>query len=121
MGGHQYWRIYCKAEKQDGTQGTLFKKGQVTYYSFGERREHSIPEGHYVDLTNLIESTHTFERIKAQHGWANQYNKAEWWHFQYVLDRQPTFLDEMELIGYSEIHLRKAGWTTDAMLDHAPG
>jgi hypothetical protein len=70
---------------------------------------------------NPIESTHKFERIKAQAGWDAHYNKAEWWHFQYTLDKQPTFLDEMELIGYSETALRKAGWTTDAMLDHAPG
>jgi hypothetical protein len=120
-GGRQLWRIYCKTEKQDGTQGTHFKKGQTTYYSFGELREHPIPAGYYVDLTDLIESTQAFERIKAQEGWSSHYNKAEWWHFQYVLDKEPTFLDEMELIGYSESDLRRAGWTTDAMLDHAPG
>lgn len=121
IGGHQFWRIYCKTERQDGSQGTLLKKGQVKHYSFGEQAEHPIPEGHYVDLTDLIESTNAFERIKAQDGWGSHYNKAEWWHFQFVLDRQPTFLDEMELVGYSESDLRRAGWNTDAMLDHAPG
>jgi hypothetical protein len=80
-----------------------------------------LPEGYYIDLTALIESTGKFERIKAQSGWQGSYNKAEWWHFQYKLDKQATFLDEMELIGYSEQKLRSCGWQSDALLDHAPG
>jgi hypothetical protein len=43
------------------------------------------------------------------------------WHFQYKLDKQETFLDEMELIGYTEKQLREAGWNTEEMLDHKPG
>jgi len=54
-------------------------------------------------------------------GWEADYNKAEWWHFQYKPDKQATFLDEMELIGYTEQRLRLCGWPTDEMLDHAPG
>ena len=34
---------------------------------------------------------------------------------------QATFLDEMELIGYSEQKLRLCGWDSDALLDHPPG
>lgn len=40
---------------------------------------------------------------------------------QYKLEKQATFLDEMELIGYTEAKLKAAGWTTPQMLDHAPG
>jgi hypothetical protein len=120
-GGNQYWRIYCKTEKQDGGQGELIEKGTVKHYSFGEKKEVSIPQGYYVDLTDVIESSGKFERIKAQGGWEKSYNRSEWWHFQYKLDKQPTFLDEMELIGYTEDFLRKSGWPTDEMLDHAPG
>jgi hypothetical protein len=83
--------------------------------------ENWFPEGYYLDLTALIESTNQFERIHAQSGWQGTYNKAEWWHFQFKLDKQSTFLDEMELIGVDEVRLRACGWTTDAMLDHAPG
>jgi hypothetical protein len=61
------------------------------------------------------------ERIKAQAGWEKVYNKAEWWHSQYRLDKQATFLDEMELIGKGEQELRRCGWATDEMLGHAPG
>jgi hypothetical protein len=60
-------------------------------------------------------------RIKAQAGWNGSYNKTEWWHLQYKVDKQETFLDEMELIGYSEAKLRAAGWNTIKLLDNAPG
>ena len=121
QGPTQYWRIHCKTDKQDGSQGALIREKTVKWYSFQEKVERWLPEGRYVDLTALIESTGTFERIKAQSGWQSAYNKAEWWHFQYKLDKQATFLDEMELIGYSEDRLRSCGWNSDQMLDHAPG
>lgn len=120
-GQNTFWRLYCTTEKQDGSQGTKFTKGAFKWYSFWSSKEVDIPTGYYVDLTALIESTGTFERIKAQAGWENVYNKAEWWHFQYKADKQATFSDEMELIGYTEKQLRDAGWSTDSMLDHAPG
>jgi hypothetical protein len=116
-----FWRIYCKTAQQDGSQGTRYPAKQVKCFGFHNWQEYDLPVGYYVDLTALIESTSTFERIKAQTGWNGNYNKTEWWHFQYKVDKQPTFLDEMELIGYSEAKLRRCGWTTDDLLDHAPG
>jgi hypothetical protein len=41
--------------------------------------------------------------------------------FQYMIDMQLTFLDEMELVVVSEADLRAAGWSTYADLDHSPG
>jgi hypothetical protein len=119
--GAMYWRIYCKTQAQDGSQGTRMRRGQVKWYSFYEKKEQDLPEGHNVDLTAAIQSTGKFERIHAQGGWQTANSKAEWWHFQFKLDKQATFLDEMELIGYDESMLRAAGWNTPAMLDHAPG
>jgi hypothetical protein len=116
-----YWRIYCKTTLQDGTQGKQFTKGQVKCHVFSTNKQFDIPAGYYIDLTALIESKGTFERIRAQSGWESTYNKTEWWHFQYKLDKQETFLDEMELIGYTEKQLREAGWNTEEMLDHKPG
>jgi hypothetical protein len=56
------------------------------------------------------------------------YNKQEWWHFQFSVDMQPTFIDELELIGFSEPEVRKVKdkngvlkWPDDADLDHSPG
>jgi hypothetical protein len=120
-GGQTFWRIYCKTDKQDGSQGSLHRKGTVTCFAFHNWSDYKLPEGHYIDLTSVIESTGKFERIPAQNGWNGSYNKTEWWHFQYKLDKQPTFLDEMELIGYTEAQLRAAGWSSPQMLDHAPG
>jgi hypothetical protein len=51
-------------------------------------------DGSYGPGTQVIESTGKFERISAQGGWHGSYNKTEWWHFQYKLEEQPTFLDE---------------------------
>jgi hypothetical protein len=121
VGSNQFWRIWCKADKQDGSQGTQIRKHTKKWYDFKPATENWIPDGYYVDLTTLIESTQKFERIHAQSGWEGDYNKTEWWHFQYKLDKQTTFQDEMELIGVDEARLRICGWNDDATLDHAPG
>jgi hypothetical protein len=120
-GPQQFWRLWCKTDKQDGSQGIQIRKHTKKHHQFNPATELWIPEGYYVDLTALIQSTGCFERIHAQNGWQGVYNKAEWWHFQYKKDKQPTFLDEMELIGFTEQHLRTCGWTSDALLDHPPG
>ena len=120
-GSTMYWRIYCWTEKQDGSQGTFVRKQTKTAFQISGGTTYSLKEGYYVDLTALIESTGKFERIPAQGGWQSTYNKTEWWHFQYKLEKQPTFLDEMELIGYNEAKLKAGGWTSEQMLDHAPG
>jgi hypothetical protein len=121
IGATQYWRILCRTDKQDGSQGSLIRSATVKWHQFNPPAEVPLPEGYYIDLTALIESTGRFQRIKAQGGWESKYNRSEWWHFQYKQDIQATFLDEMELVGYSESKLRACGWTTDEMLDHAPG
>jgi hypothetical protein len=118
--GKTYWRIYCKTDKQDGTQGTKIeaktKKHYVFYKNTGEQW---MPEAYYLDLTAFLKSNN-FERIPAQNGWETVAKKQEWWHFYYAVDVQETFLDEMELIGYTEDKLLKAGWT-QADVDKRPG
>jgi hypothetical protein len=118
--GKTYWRIYCKTDKQDGTQGTKIeaktKKHYVFYKNTGEQW---MPEAYYLDLTAFLKANN-FERIPAQDGWETVAKKQEWWHFYYAVDTQETFLDEMELIGYTEDKLLKAGWT-QADVDKRPG
>ena len=120
-GSDLYWRIWCRTDKQDGTQGVQKKKGDVKCWDFSDKKEYDIKAGYYVDLTDLMTSSGTYERIKAHSNWATNYNGTEWWHFQYVPDKQATFEDELELFGYTEQKIRDAGWSTDAELDHAPG
>lgn len=115
-----YWRIYCKTANQDGTQGTLYEKGAVKCQSFQPNATFDIPKGYYIDLTAELEKDGKFERIPAHGGWDTSYNKTEWWHFQYLPDKQETFQDECELVGISEVDLKKAGYTVAAM-DRKPG
>ncbi len=128
VGSDTFWNLYCKTDKQDGTQGTEFKKGDFKYFVFYNETESDIPKGYYLDLTGMIQASGEFSRIKAQSGWDDsakeksaRYNKTEWWHFYYSKDVQKTFQDELELIGFDEKTIRAKGWATDAELDHAPG
>jgi hypothetical protein len=114
------WRIYCKTDKQDGTQGKQYKKGDVVCWSFWAKSVYDMPVGYYLDLTGEIENGGKFERIRAQSGWENNTNKSEWWHFQWKPDKQETFSDELELVGHSEKDLKDAGYS-EADLDHTPG
>jgi hypothetical protein len=123
-----YWIIYCRTEKQDGSQGELYKTGALKYWDFGCEKEMPIPEGYYVCLTDIIQKSGKFTRIKAQKGWNDpkrkkrtRYNKSEWWHFSYTVDLQETFEDEIEFIGVTKEKLMKQGWNTLKMLGHKPG
>ncbi len=117
--GDVYWRIYCKTDKQDGSQGTKIAAKSKKFYEFYSNTEKDMPEAYYLDLTELLAS-HKFHRIKAQKGWETVAKKQEWWHYNDIEDLQETFLDEMELIGYTESDLKQSGRTT-AEMDHAPG
>ncbi|HTQ02488.1 MAG TPA: hypothetical protein VMI54_01485, partial [Polyangiaceae bacterium] len=128
VGTRTFWRIHCKTDKQDGSQGKELKKGEVTCFLPYNEKNFDIPKGFYIDLTATIESSGKFERIPAQKGFDDpsvdkhtREKKFEWWHFQYTVDKQATFLDEVELIGFSEKELISRGWKTLADRDHAPG
>lgn len=115
-----FWRIYCKTDNQDGTQGKKYEKDAVDCWSFFAGKTYKLPAGHYLDLTAEIQKDGLFERIAAHAGWETHYNRAEWWHFQWVADKQETFQDECELVGIGESDLKAAGYSRDDM-DHKPG
>ncbi len=128
VGTDTFWNLYCKTDKQDGTQGTEHKKGAFKYFVFWNETDADLPAGHYIDLTAMIQASGDFSRIKAQSGWDDsakeksaRYNKTEWWHFYFAKDVQKTFQDELELIGFGEQAIRDKGWATDTELDNAPG
>jgi len=116
-----FWRIYCKTDAQDGTQGVKYDKNKLECWSFWGKKSYFAPAGYYMDMTAEIESGGKFERIKAHTGWESNTNKSEWWHFQWVSDKQETFEDECELVGISTQDLKNAGYTSEADRDHAPG
>ncbi len=113
-GSDTFWRIWCKTDKQDGSQGVQKKKAEFKCWSIYGEKEYDIKEGWYFDMTAVLESEGTFERIKARANWTNKKLSlgarnlnTEWWHFQYTLDKQKTFLDEVELVGHSESDLMR--------------
>jgi len=119
-GDESWWRIYCKTGDQTGAQGEKLETGAVACYHFATHQESPIPAGYYLDLTAEIQGGGLFERIRSQNGWQQDTRKAEWWHYQWVPEKQPTFQDEAELIGITEQQMRAVGYG-DADLDHLPG
>ena len=120
LGARIAWRIYCKTANQTGAQGEMLEAGRVLCHNFATHQEFPIPAAYYLNLTKEIEKDDNFEHICAQTGWEQATPKSEWWHFQWVPDKQKTFQDECELIGIAEKQLRASGYG-DADLDHPPG
>lgn len=121
VGADVYWRIYCKTDLQDGTQGKkILKTQKIKYYIFWNNTEADLPEAYYLDITATLKMA-GFIRIKAHSDWITNKKASEWWHFHYNKNLQATFQDEMELLGYNEATLRKNGWDTDLKLDKKPG
>lgn len=118
ISGKMYWRIFCKTEMQNATQGIKYEKGKIKFWDFFEKKEKPIPEGFYLDITAEIEVSGKFLRIPAWNGWESNSGLTEWWHYYYSLEIQPTFLDEMELIGFTEADVRQKGWKNTSELDH---
>jgi hypothetical protein len=118
QGGRMYWRIFCRTADQSGAQGQ--KMPGIAAHNFATHSDDPLPDAFYIDLTAEMEREGLFERIAAQSGWELDSRMSEWWHFQWVPEKQQTFQDECELAGTSEAQLRAAGYT-DADLDHLPG
>lgn len=117
--GREYWRIFCRTARQDGSQGRRIREGAYSCWQFLAVSSAPIPGGYYVDLTEILES-HGFERIPARPGWESNYLRTEWWHYHYAAAKQETFLDECELVGISEKDLLRAGYSREEM-DRRPG
>ena len=114
-----YFRLYCLTALQNGSQGVRFEEGQIRCWRAGSRGDLYLPRGWYTDLTALLEGF-KFERIAAHEDWQRYDIYSEWWHYQYGVEKQPTFLDECELVGIGEKRLMEAHYTVDEM-DQEPG
>lgn len=142
--GRTFWRILCRTEKQDGSQGRYHAEGSHLCWNYvprmvwmrrlrlrdpepgvlpPEAREMSrykLPSGYYLDLTEYLETAGRFERVAAHPGWETNYRRTEWWHYHYAIEKQETFLDECELVGITEDRLLAAGYSR-LDLDRRPG
>jgi hypothetical protein len=117
--GREYWRIFCRTARQDGSQGRQIRQGAYSCWQFLAVSSAPIPGGYYLDLTEVL-GEHGFERIPARPGWESNYLRTEWWHYHYAPGKQETFLDECELVGISEGDLLRAGYSHEDM-DRRPG
>jgi len=98
IGSEIYWRMYIRCLKQDGSQGEPLKVAPWRYwwqidpnldpegYEQGGRPK-SIPEGYYVDFTELARRF-SWERIAAytteDYHWHEHTLRTEYWHYQYM-------------------------------------
>ncbi|HNT76322.1 MAG TPA: DPP IV N-terminal domain-containing protein [Anaerolineae bacterium] len=90
IGGVTYWRVFIKAEKQDGSLGEPLRvspwdlnarsKGGIATVYGGELKA-APPSGYYVDFTTIA-ADFGWERRNALSGWRTSYFDIEWWHFQ---------------------------------------
>jgi hypothetical protein len=72
-GGKQYFRTYLRCAKQDGTMG--IRRAVRDYRGYNV-------SAWLFDFT-LAAETVGFKRIPAWSGWERNYNRREFWHYQY--------------------------------------
>lgn len=73
IGGKQYFRTYLKCSDQHGKLGARKTLRDMRGYSV---------TAWVVDFTAIAESM-GFKRIPAWNGWKSNYNRREFWHYQY--------------------------------------
>jgi hypothetical protein len=83
-GGKQFFRTYLKTAKQDGSQGKYLK---VKDY------RGAVVTAWLFDFTEAAEMI-GFKRIPAWNGWQKNYNRREFWHYQY--DQGLTWHEAMQ-------------------------
>jgi TolB protein len=91
--GNTYWRIYIRVadEAQAGQLGEPLRhmtwdfasrdQGDIEAYEQGGRLRDEIPEGYYVDLTQIIED-YDWSRIPADSTWMANFDVRNYWTFQ---------------------------------------
>jgi TolB protein len=89
-GGEIFWRLYLRAEEQDGSQGVPLKvrPWDLTADARGNGRGgryRRMPDGYYVDLTDLM-AQYGWLRISSHDDpdfhWYDSLMAVEYWHFQ---------------------------------------
>lgn len=90
-GDELYWRVYLRAEQQDGSQGVpLLTRpwdfrarygNDPRYYDRGGKLKDEIPPGYYVDFTTLA-ADYGWERVPAMSNWRTYFPGIRFWQFE---------------------------------------
>ncbi len=89
--GRTYWRIYLRADAQDGTQGEPLYAvpwdfqarygDEPTFYEQGGKLKDEIPSGYYVDFTQLA-ADYGWTAVPSQENWRSYFPAIRFWHFE---------------------------------------
>ena len=89
IGSQTYWRLYIRAQKQDGTEGqpienspwdlnARYNLDPVIYEAGGKYG--AVPAGYWIDFTSLAQA-YGWERLPALPNWRNYYAGARFAEF----------------------------------------
>ncbi len=108
IGPETYWRLYLRAERQDGSQGEPLREmpwdfrarfgAEAQYFDDGGKVKEFLPAGYYVDFTALAED-YSWQRVPATANWRTFYPGIRFWHFE---NRQGLTWREAMLEIYTE-------------------
>ena len=89
-GAETYWRLYLKVTPQDGSLGEPIRvrswdfssryTGDPTTYDRGGSLKQALPDGYYVDFTQLA-ADYGFERVSAMSNWRTYFQAARYNEF----------------------------------------
>jgi TolB protein len=90
-GTDTYWRIFIKAEAQDGSQGQPLRSlpwdfqarfgDEPRFYDAGGKLKDAIPSGYYIDFTALA-ADYGWQRVPAGSNWRSYFPGINFWHFE---------------------------------------
>ena len=121
IGDQTYWRLYVRAQKQDGSQGSpiedppwdITRRFQLDPQAYEAGGAYTpVPPGYWVDLTSLA-AAYGWQRLPALSDWRNYYAGARFTEFVMTggLDWYSAMLQLYPAGGAADLHARPAADT----------
>lgn len=91
IGVNTYWRVYVRVAEQNGQLGEPLRQmpwdfasrsqGDIEAYNQGGRLRTEMPDGYYIDLTQLA-ADYGWQRMPAGSDWRANFNSTNFWMFR---------------------------------------
>jgi TolB protein len=91
IGSETFWRVYLRAEKQDGSQGEPLRQlpwdfrarfgAEASYFDEGGKVKDAIPAGYYVDFTALA-ADYGWQWLPSTTNWRTFFPGVRFWHYE---------------------------------------